>query len=98
VLAARSGQVLFAGSVADRGVVVVAHSDGVLTEYEPVVPSVHSGDTVRTGEVIGQIFGTHRGCAPERCLHWGARRGGVYIDPLRLLAPLGPVRLLPWTD
>ena len=32
------------------------------------------------------------------CLHWGARRGDTYLDPLSLLRPLGPVRLLPWSS
>jgi len=97
VLAARSGRVQFAGPVAGRGVVVIAHSDGIRTEYEPVSAVVHAGDTVQTGQVIGRILGTHDMCRPASCLHWGARRGDLYIDPMLLLNPLGPVRLLPWT-
>jgi murein DD-endopeptidase MepM/ murein hydrolase activator NlpD len=97
VLAARGGRVFFAGTVAGRGVVVISHSDGISTEYEPVVPAVHVGDAVQTGQVIGRIVGTHHDCHPGGCLHWGARRGGGYLDPMRLLSPLGPVRLLPWT-
>jgi murein DD-endopeptidase MepM/ murein hydrolase activator NlpD len=97
VLAARSGRVQFAGPVAGRGVVVIAHSDGIRTEYEPVSAVVHAGDMVRTGQVIGRILGTHDMCRPASCLHWGARRGDLYIDPMLLLNPLGPVRLLPWT-
>jgi murein DD-endopeptidase MepM/ murein hydrolase activator NlpD len=96
VLAASGGQVTFAGDVAGRGVVVVAHPDGITTEYEPVTPKIPAGKTVRAGQAIAVITGTHHGCAPDRCLHWGARRGEVYLDPLRLLSPLGPVRLLPW--
>jgi murein DD-endopeptidase MepM/ murein hydrolase activator NlpD len=97
VLAARGGRVQFAGPVAGRGVVVIAHSDGIRTEYEPVSALVHVGDTVQTGQVIGRILGTHDMCRPTSCLHWGARRGDLYIDPMLLLNPLGPVRLLPWT-
>ena len=97
VFAARGGRVLFAGAVAGRGVVVISHSDGISTEYEPVVPAVHVGNTVQTGQVIGRIVGTHHDCHPGGCLHWGARRGGGYLNPMRLLSPLGPVRLLPWT-
>jgi murein DD-endopeptidase MepM/ murein hydrolase activator NlpD len=96
VLAARGGRVQFAGPVAGRGVVVIAHADGIRTEYEPVAPTVRAGDAVDTGQVIGRILGTHGMCQPGDCLHWGARRGDVYIDPLLLLNPLGPVRLLPW--
>ena len=97
VRAAAAGTVSFAGRVADRGVVVVTHADGVRTEYEPVTPLVRQGVAVVRGEALGLVHGTHDDCAPGRCLHWGARRGAAYFDPLRLLRPLGPVRLLPWT-
>jgi murein DD-endopeptidase MepM/ murein hydrolase activator NlpD len=96
VLAAADGRVTFAGPVAGRGVVVLAHPDGVSTEYEPVAPEVAAGDDAARGATIGSVSGGHPGCPVASCLHWGARRGGNYIDPLDLLAPLGPVRLLPW--
>lgn len=98
VLAAAGGLVRFAGVVVDRGVVVIEHPDGVLTEYEPVSPEVAAGDRVERGDPIGLIRGVHGGCSPGGCLHWGARRGGAYFDPMTLLAALGPVRLLPWAD
>lgn len=97
VRAAAIGAVSFAGAVAGRGVVVLTHADGVRTEYEPVTPLVHAGAAVFRGEIIGRVQGTHGDCAAGRCLHWGARRGDTYFDPLGLLQPLGPVRLLPWT-
>lgn len=96
ILAPAAGTVVFAGGVAGRGVVVVVHADGVSTEYEPVRPAVSAGTAVSAGHVIATVAGTHTGCRPGRCLHWGARRGGGYFDPLRLLLPLGAVRLLPW--
>jgi murein DD-endopeptidase MepM/ murein hydrolase activator NlpD len=96
VRAAGVGVVRFAGQVAGRGVVVLGHADGIRTEYEPVQPSVRVGAHVRAGQRIGIVRGRHLGC-PAWCLHWGARRGDVYIDPLALLRPLGPVVLLPWT-
>ncbi|MGI8881791.1 MAG: M23 family metallopeptidase [Jatrophihabitans sp.] len=97
VLAARAGVVRFAGSVAGRGVVVLAHSDGITTEYEPVHPQVRVGQAVIVGTVIATVLGRHGTLAAGACLHWGARRGGQYFDPLTLLRRLGPVRLLPWT-
>ncbi|HEY0166924.1 MAG TPA: M23 family metallopeptidase [Jatrophihabitans sp.] len=97
VLAAGAGTVRFAGPVAGRGVVVLAHPDGVSTEYEPVTATVRAGQRVLAGQRIGLVRGVHRGCAPEPCLHWGARRGGAYLDPMSLLGPLGVVRLLPWS-
>ena len=96
VLAAGLGRVRFAGPVAGRGVVVIEHPDGVLTEYEPVAPTVSAGAPLSRGQPIGRVRGSHGGCGPSRCLHWSARRDGAYFDPMTLLAGLGPVRLLPW--
>lgn len=95
VRSAGSGVVRFAGRVAGRGVVVVAHPDGITTEYEPVRPLVRAGTRLRIGTAVGIVQGRHAGC-PGVCLHWGARRGNRYIDPFGLLRPLGPVVLLPW--
>lgn len=96
VLAAGAGRVTFAGTVAGRGVIVIAHPDGIRTEYEPVRALVAVGQAVARGQPIGRVSGQHGACPPAQCLHWGARRGEVYLDPLSLLRPLGPVRLLPW--
>jgi len=96
VLAAGAGVVRFAGQVAGRGVVVIAHPDGISTEYEPLVPTVVAGLAVVAGQPIGCLTGRHRGCPAASCLHWGARRTGRYLDPMSLLRPLGVVRLLPW--
>jgi murein DD-endopeptidase MepM/ murein hydrolase activator NlpD len=95
VRAAGDGVVRFAGRVAARRVLVIAHPDGISTEYEPVRPLVPTGTAVRRGQVIAVIAGRHGGCAGS-CLHWGAKHGGSYLDPLGLLRPLGPVALLPW--
>lgn len=94
VIAPAEGTVAFAGTVVDRGVVVLRHRDGVLTEYEPVAPLVSAGSTVSAGQPIGTVRGPHAGC-PGQCVHWGARRNGLYFDPLLLLRRLGVVRLLP---
>jgi murein DD-endopeptidase MepM/ murein hydrolase activator NlpD len=84
--------------VADRGIVVVTHPDGIRTEYEPVHPLVTRGQAVARGDPIGAVSGSHAACAPASCLHWGARRGDSYLDPMSLLnalGPLGTVRLIP---
>ena len=98
VLAAGAGQVTFAGQVAGRGLVVIRHADGISTEYEPLAPLVTSGQAVARGQPIGRLSGQHDRWPAGRCLHWGARRGDAYLDPLLLLLALGPVRLLPWPD
>lgn len=101
VLAAGAGRVRFAGMVAGKPVVSVQHPDGVITTYEPVEASVHRGEHVTRGQVIGAVTAGHPGCPVPVCLHWGARRGSGrdsdYLDPLGLLGavrvrlkPLGP--------
>ena len=60
-----------------------------------MAPSGRAGDVVAAGQRIASVQGAHGTCAVGGCLHWGARRGDVYFDPMQLLAPLGVVRLLP---
>ncbi|MDD9206179.1 M23 family metallopeptidase [Georgenia sp. 10Sc9-8] len=93
VLAAGDGVVAFAGTVVDRPVVSVLHTDGLRTTYEPVTPAVRRGDRVHAGAVLGHLAVPGH-CDPRSCLHWGARRGpSAYLDPLSLLRPV--IRLLP---
>ncbi|WP_245707379.1 M23 family metallopeptidase [Pseudonocardia oroxyli] len=98
VLAARAGEVVFAGPVAGRGVVSVLHPDGLRTTYEPVAATVAVGVRVGLGDPIGTLEPGHAGCPVAACLHWGLRRGSGtaadYLDPLVLLRPRY-VRLLP---
>ena len=92
VLAASNGKVYFSGSVAGKPTVSILHGKGIRTTYEPVKGTVDEGDTVVAGQVIGHLARTHGHCEPNSCLHWGAIKGGEYIDPLHLI---GEVRLLP---
>ena len=94
VLAAGGGTVTFAGSVAGRGVLSVAHAGGLRTTYEPVTATVAAGTAVASGDPIGRLDAGHAGCPVAACLHWGARRGEAYLDPLLLLG-LGRIRLKP---
>lgn len=94
VLAAGDGTVAFAGEVAGKPVISIDHPDGIRTTYEPVVATLSAGDPVQRGQPIGTLQAGHPECAVEACLHWGARRGERYIDPLSLLRPRR-VRLLP---
>jgi murein DD-endopeptidase MepM/ murein hydrolase activator NlpD len=94
VLAAGDGTVVFAGQVFDRPVVSIDHQGGLRTTYEPVEPIVRTGNRVRRGEQIGTLQAGHAGCPTTACLHWGARRGQEYVNPIRLVSP-GRVRLLP---
>jgi murein DD-endopeptidase MepM/ murein hydrolase activator NlpD len=94
VLAAGDGVVVFAGMVAGRPVVSIDHADGLRTTYEPVDPSVAAGQPVARGAPIGTLAMGHAGCPASACLHWGLRRGEIYLDPMGLLRPTR-VRLLP---
>jgi murein DD-endopeptidase MepM/ murein hydrolase activator NlpD len=94
VLAAGEGVVAFAGMVAGRPVVSIDHPNGLRTTYEPVDPSVGAGQAVARGSPIGTLVAGHAGCPADACLHWGVRRGVVYLDPLPLLRP-PRIRLLP---
>jgi murein DD-endopeptidase MepM/ murein hydrolase activator NlpD len=94
VATAGDGVVVYSGDLALRGVVSIDHGDGLRTTYEPVTAAVTVGRRVTLGEVIGHLVPGHLGC-PGTCLHWGARRGEEYLDPLGLLST-GRVRLLPW--
>jgi murein DD-endopeptidase MepM/ murein hydrolase activator NlpD len=94
VRAAGDGVVTFAGRIAGRGVVTVAHTGGLRTTYEPVEAAVPVGTSVAAGDRIGVLAAGHPGCPVAACLHWGLRQGERYLDPLSLLG-LGRVRLLP---
>jgi murein DD-endopeptidase MepM/ murein hydrolase activator NlpD len=82
---ANAGVVTFAGQVGGVGAVAVTFG-ALRTTYEPVTPSVHRGQRVSAGLVIGRLDGT--------VLQWGLLRGTDYLDPLALLG-LERVRLLP---
>lgn len=95
VLSPAAGVVKLAGTVVDRGVVVVLHDDGLRSSFEPVTPGVSPGTRVAQGEAVGVVAETPGHCDPEACLHWGVRRGETYLDPLSLLGDRPPIVLLP---
>ncbi len=96
VLAATPGTITYAGALAGRGVITITTGPR-RTTYEPVVPAVSVGATVKTGTVIGRLSAAGSHCLPRSCLHWGLIQGKQYLNPLTLL-PNRPVRLLPLTD
>jgi murein DD-endopeptidase MepM/ murein hydrolase activator NlpD len=85
ILAAASGTVAFAGSIAGKPVVSIDHG-GVRTTYEPVITTLSLGERVVLGQVIG-VLGTGGHC--RDCLHWGLWEGRSYLDPLLLLGTRG---------
>ncbi|MBL0886468.1 M23 family metallopeptidase [Myceligenerans sp. I2] len=95
VRAPAAGTVVFAGRVAGRGVVVVAHADGLRSSLEPVAAAVPAGTPVVAGERVGTVARSPSGhCGSSPCVHWGIRRDGRYLDPLALLRQDRPVIVL----
>lgn len=88
--AAAAGQVVFAGPVGSGLHVVVLHADGIRTSASFLASvAVRRGQRVTAGQTLGTTGAS---------LHFGARAGDAYLDPLVLLgggaAPL-VVRLVP---
>jgi murein DD-endopeptidase MepM/ murein hydrolase activator NlpD len=95
VLAAANGRVAFVGSIAGKPVISLDHGP-VRTTYEPVISTLHVGERVVLGQVIGQIG---RGGHCQSCLHWGLREGKRYLNPLLLLGSgSGQLRLVAETQ
>ena len=98
VYAAGPGTVVFAGMLAGRPVISLAHPGGLRTSYQPVRAAVRRGQAVATGDPLGVLVAGHPGCPASACLHWGAMWGAAaradYVDPLGLLAET-PIRLKP---
>ncbi|BCO36943.1 peptidase M23 [Mycobacterium heckeshornense] len=98
VYAVGAATVVFAGLLAGRPVVSLAHPGGLHTSYEPVQAIVRVGQPVAAATVIGRLAAGHPGCGAAACLHWGAMWGPAaradYVDPLGLLAST-PIRLKP---
>lgn len=98
VHAAAAGTVVFAGRLANRPLVSIAHPGGLRTSYEPVLAAVRVGQLVHAGTAIGRLVAGHPGCGTAACLHWGAMWGAAsradYVDPLGLVAST-PIRLKP---
>lgn len=98
VYAAGDATVVFAGMLAGRPVVSLAHPGGLRTSYEPVRAAVRAGRPVTAQTVIGALVAGHLGCRAAACLHWGAMwgpaSGAHYVDPLGLLKSTS-IRLKP---
>lgn len=93
VVAPDNGVVLFAGIVVDRPVLTIDHGDGLVSTLEPVVTELSPGTRLSAGDVVGVL--ADGGHAASGTVHLGARRDGVYINPLLLLGGVPRAVLLP---
>jgi murein DD-endopeptidase MepM/ murein hydrolase activator NlpD len=96
--ASAEGVVAFAGWVAGSQFISIDHPDGVRTTYSWLSSvTVTKGQQVIRGEVIGATGQGHPEI-PRTHLHFGARVGSTYIDPMLLLkrgSVAGLIRLAP---
>ncbi len=104
VYAAGPATVVFAGLLAGRPVVSLAHPGGLRTSYEPVRAAVRVGQRVTAGTVIGELVAGHAGCPVRGVLALGSDVGSgigrplrrsagpaeVHADPPQATEPLGP--------
>ena len=91
VAAAAAGEVVFAGTINHDDHVVVLHADGIRTSYSFLAEAtVRRGDRVAQGDPVGV---THE----HKPLHFGARAGEAYVDPLVLLGQRQPAPGTPRT-
>jgi murein DD-endopeptidase MepM/ murein hydrolase activator NlpD len=101
MVAAQDGIVAFAGWVGGSLFISIDHDDGVRTTYSWLSGiSVSEGDAVVRGQSIGQTGQGHPGAITPH-LHFGARVGDTYIDPMLLLEPgavAGLIHLAPLTE
>ncbi len=96
VVSPHAGTVIFAGVVAGRGVVVVAHQAGLRSTFEPVESPAPLGSVVGRGAILATVAGTPGHCSPATCLHWGVLRSSTYLDPLAFVGALRVVLLPYW--
>jgi murein DD-endopeptidase MepM/ murein hydrolase activator NlpD len=84
------GRVVLAGDRYYTGnTVMIDHGLGLFSLFAHLSEiQVKLGDTVNAGDIVGKVGATGRVTGPH--LHWSVRLNGARVDPLSLLAVLGP--------
>jgi murein DD-endopeptidase MepM/ murein hydrolase activator NlpD len=92
VWAAASGVVESAGPAGGAGnMVVLRHDNGLATYYmhlSKFAKGLHPGQRVTAKQVIAFVGATGLATGPH--LHFGVKRNGEYVDPLKLAPERGP--------
>ena len=102
VFAPAEGKVHFVGEVVNRQLISLDHDQELLSAFEPVCSQLTEGDSVVSGQLIGEVceggasYDPH--CQPSICVHFSVRKNGEYLSPLRFTGELKPSRLLPWIE
>ena len=101
MVAAQDGTVAFAGWIGGSLFISIDHADGVRTTYSWLSGiAVRQGDAVARQQLIGQTGQGHPGSTTPH-LHFGAKVGSIYIDPMLLLEPgnvAGLIHLAPLAE
>ena len=89
IKAPNGGRVVVADTLYFTGnTVVVDHGLGLYSLFAHMTEmNVHTGDLVKTGEVLGTVGSTGRVTGPH--LHWAVRLNGARVDPVALIRALG---------
>jgi len=87
VIAPAAGVVTLTRTIVGRPVIVITHAGGIRTAYEPALAGVAPGTAVPRGAAVGTVTAAPGHCGSRTCIHWSARRGDRYIDPLSLVSP-----------
>jgi murein DD-endopeptidase MepM/ murein hydrolase activator NlpD len=88
--APNAGRVMLARELYFSGnTVVIDHGLGLFSLLAHLSAiDVHEGDRVAADQVVGRVGATGRVTGPH--LHWAVRAGAARVDPLSVLALLGP--------
>jgi len=101
LLTPHSGRISLAGLVFGVPTVVVEHSKGSSSVFQPVClgSRMRVGDILQTGARFGSYCDAPSGqphCGALPCVHWAFRLDrGVYLNPLRMVGLLRPSTLRP---
>ena len=102
VFAPADGQVHFSGKVVDRQLISIAHSDDLLSTFEPVCSALGAGESISRGQLIGEVCEADETYQPHcdqlYCMHFSIRKNGAYLSPMWFTGELAPSRLLPWIE
>jgi len=90
IAAPAGGRIVIARDLYFTGnTIVIDHGLGVFSLLAHLsAMAVHAGDLVMAGQDLGRVGATGRVTGPH--LHWAVRVDGARVDPLSLLAVLGP--------
>jgi murein DD-endopeptidase MepM/ murein hydrolase activator NlpD len=90
IKAPNQGRVVLARDLYFSGnTVIIDHGLGMFSLLAHLsVVAVHENEEVTAGEIVGKVGATGRVTGPH--LHWAVRVGDARVDPMSLLAILGP--------